>query len=167
MGDTAAYVLSFDAFHNEMKDPVGKEDVITGFHLSGKFRVVYMDYTGPSRRISCGQHDHRIPDELHLPIDLAHTYLRALQILHHGDIAAEFPDPSADLRMFFAIYFLLTGLHGFHVLIGMFVMLWLIVRSLKGHFGPDYFTPVDMGGLYWHLVDLIWIFVFPLLYLIH
>ncbi len=73
----------------------------------------------------------------------------------------------ADLRMFFAIYFLLTGLHGFHVLIGMFVMLWLIVRSLKGHFGPDYFTPVDMGGLYWHLVDLIWIFVFPLLYLIH
>ncbi len=73
----------------------------------------------------------------------------------------------ADLRMFFAIYFLLTGLHGFHVLIGMFVMLWLIVRSIKGHFGPDYFTPVDMGGLYWHLVDLIWIFVFPLLYLIH
>ena len=69
--------------------------------------------------------------------------------------------------MFFAIYFLLTGLHGFHVLIGMFVILWLIVRSLKGHFGPDYFTPIDMGGLYWHLVDLIWIFVFPLLYLIH
>ncbi len=73
----------------------------------------------------------------------------------------------ADLRMFFAIYFLLTGLHGFHVLIGMFVILWLIVRSIKGHFGSDYFTPVDMGGLYWHLVDLIWIFVFPLLYLIH
>jgi cytochrome c oxidase subunit III len=73
----------------------------------------------------------------------------------------------ADLRMFFAIYFLLTGLHGFHVLIGMFVILWLIIRAIKGHFGPDYFTPVDMGGLYWHLVDLIWIFVFPLLYLIH
>ncbi len=73
----------------------------------------------------------------------------------------------ADLRMFFAIYFLLTGLHGFHVLIGMIVILWLIVRSIKGHFGSDYFTPVDMGGLYWHLVDLIWIFVFPLLYLIH
>jgi cytochrome c oxidase subunit 3 len=78
------------------------------------------------------------------------------------------PDVSpSDLRMFFSIYFLLTGLHGFHVLIGMFVMLWLIFRSIKGHFGPDYFTPVDMGGLYWHLVDLIWIFVFPLLYLIH
>jgi cytochrome c oxidase subunit III len=88
-------------------------------------------------------------------------------------ISNETPAPHAtevkpeDLRMFFSIYFLLTGLHGLHVLIGMFVMLWLIVRALKGHFGPDYFTPVDMGGLYWHLVDLIWIFVFPLIYLIH
>jgi cytochrome c oxidase subunit 3 len=53
------------------------------------------------------------------------------------------------------------------VLVGMIVIGWLIVRSLKGHFGVQYYTPVDLGGLYWHLVDLIWIFLFPLLYLIH
>jgi cytochrome c oxidase subunit 3 len=47
------------------------------------------------------------------------------------------------------------------------ILTWLLVRATKGHFGPSYFTPVDLGGLYWHLVDLIWIFLFPLLYLIH
>ena len=51
-------------------------------------------------------------------------------------------------------------------LAGMGVIAWLLVRTLKGHFSAEYFTPVDLGGLYWHLVDLIWIYLFPLLYLI-
>lgn len=72
-----------------------------------------------------------------------------------------------NLHIFFGIYFVMTGLHGVHVLAGMAVIAWLIVRAAKGHFSPDYFTPVDLGGLYWHLVDLIWIYLFPLLYLIH
>lgn len=72
----------------------------------------------------------------------------------------------ARLRVFFAIYFLLTGLHGIHVLVGMGVLTWLIVASVRGRFNQAYYTPVDLGGLYWHLVDLIWIFLFPLLYLI-
>jgi cytochrome c oxidase subunit 3 len=71
------------------------------------------------------------------------------------------------VHVFFSIYFLMTGLHGLHVLAGMAIIAWLIVRALRGQFGPDYYTPVDLGGLYWHLVDLIWIFLFPLLYLIH
>ncbi|NNE09471.1 MAG: hypothetical protein HKN20_13000 [Gemmatimonadetes bacterium] len=60
----------------------------------------------------------------------------------------------------------MTGLHGIHVLIGMIILGWLIYRALKNDFSPEYFTPVDLGVLYWHLVDLIWIFLFPLLYLI-
>jgi len=68
---------------------------------------------------------------------------------------------------FFAIYFFMTGLHGIHVLVGMALIAWITIRSLRGEFGPTYFTPVDLVGLYWHLVDLIWIFLFPLLYLIH
>ena len=55
---------------------------------------------------------------------------------------------------------------GFHVLGGMAMIAWLVFRSIRGDFGPSYFTPVDLGGLYWHVVDLIWIFLFPLLYLI-
>jgi cytochrome c oxidase subunit 3 len=61
----------------------------------------------------------------------------------------------------------MTGLHGLHVLAGMAVIAWLLVRAGRGHFGPRNFTAVDLGGLYWHLVDVIWIFLFPLLYLIH
>ena len=70
------------------------------------------------------------------------------------------------LRSFFGIYFVMTGLHGLHVLIGIGVILWMIVRNQKGAFTKDYNTPVDMTALYWHLVDLIWIYLFPLLYLI-
>jgi cytochrome c oxidase subunit 3 len=73
----------------------------------------------------------------------------------------------ANVQLFFSIYFLMTGLHGLHVLAGMLAIGWILSRALRGEFGPDYFTPVDLVGLYWHLVDLIWIFLFPLLYLIH
>jgi cytochrome c oxidase subunit 3 len=68
---------------------------------------------------------------------------------------------------FFAIYFCMTGLHGIHVLVGMGLITWIAIRASNDEFGPTYFTPVDLVGLYWHLVDLIWIFLFPLLYLIH
>lgn len=68
---------------------------------------------------------------------------------------------------FFSVYFLMTGLHGLHVLIGMGLITWVLVRAARKEFGSQYFTPVDLVGLYWHLVDLIWIFLFPLLYLIH
>lgn len=70
------------------------------------------------------------------------------------------------LHIFFGIYFLMTGLHGIHVVIGMIVLTWVLLRAQKGEFGPHYYTPIELGGLYWHLVDLIWIFLFPLLYLI-
>ncbi len=68
---------------------------------------------------------------------------------------------------FFSVYYLMTGLHGLHVLVGIGVIGWITLRAVRGEFGPKYFIPVDLVGLYWHLVDLIWIFLFPLLYLIH
>ena len=69
--------------------------------------------------------------------------------------------------VFFSIYFAMTGLHGLHVMAGMAAIAWVLRRSVLGHFSSVYFGPVDYVGLYWHLVDLIWIFLFPLLYLIH
>lgn len=69
-------------------------------------------------------------------------------------------------NIFFSIYYMMTGLHGIHVLIGMGLMIWLIVKARKGAFSSEYYTPVEITGLYWHLVDIIWIFLFPLLYLI-
>ena len=71
-----------------------------------------------------------------------------------------------NVQLFFGIYFAMTGLHGIHVLAGMIVIAWLIGKARRGAFGPDRFAAVDFVGLYWHLVDLVWIFLFPLLYLI-
>jgi cytochrome c oxidase subunit 3 len=68
--------------------------------------------------------------------------------------------------MFFSFYFMMTGLHGIHVLIGMLAILWILVRTIRGDFSSDYYGPVDLTGLYWHLVDLIWIYLFPLMYLL-
>ena len=75
--------------------------------------------------------------------------------------------PPEHTGMFFTVYFAMTGLHGIHVLFGVFVFTWLLIRAIKGQFTPDYFGPIDYAALYWHIVDLIWIFLFPLLYLIH
>jgi cytochrome c oxidase subunit 3 len=69
-------------------------------------------------------------------------------------------------HIFFSIYFMMTGLHGIHVLIGILVISWILKRTLNNEFSSEYYTPIEMTGLYWHLVDLIWIFLFPLLYLI-
>lgn len=76
------------------------------------------------------------------------------------------PNRPHNVHMFFNIYYMMTGLHGIHVVIGMIVISWLLIKTFKGEFSSEYFTPVDLGGLYWHVVDLIWIFLFPLFYLI-
>lgn len=69
-------------------------------------------------------------------------------------------------HIFFSLYFMMTGLHGLHVMIGIGVILWLIIRNRRGDFSGEYYNPVEMTGLYWHLVDLIWIYLFPLFYLV-
>jgi cytochrome c oxidase subunit III len=80
---------------------------------------------------------------------------------------AEFTRRTEHLGTFMSIYFSLTALHALHVIVGVGVIAWILVDAIRGRFGSQYFTPVDLTGLYWHLVDMIWIFLFPLLYLIH
>ncbi len=71
-----------------------------------------------------------------------------------------------NLPLYFSFYFMMTGLHGIHVLAGMVLVAWVMLRAHRGEFGPHYYTPVECVGLFWHLIDLIWIFLFPLLYLV-
>lgn len=73
---------------------------------------------------------------------------------------------SPQLPLYFSLYFCLTGLHGIHVLIGMGLITWVIFRARKGEFSSKYYTPVEGVGLFWHLVDLVWIYLFPMLYLV-
>ncbi len=81
----------------------------------------------------------------------------------HGDYT-KYNVPFAP--QFFSIYFVMTGIHGVHVIVGMGVISWMLVRARRGDFSSAWYTPVELTGLYWHLVDIIWIFLFPLLYLI-
>lgn len=69
--------------------------------------------------------------------------------------------------MFFFLYYFMTGLHGLHVIVGAIILGFMAYYIHKGVITSDYFVLLENGGLYWHLVDLIWIFLFPLMYLIH
>lgn len=71
-----------------------------------------------------------------------------------------------NIGLYYSFYFMMTGLHGIHVLGGMGLITWVMLRARKGEFSDKYYTPVEGVGLFWHLVDLIWIFLFPLLYLV-
>lgn len=70
------------------------------------------------------------------------------------------------VTIFWSLYFLITGLHGIHVVVGMTILAIVAVKAARGAYSPEYHVGVELAGLYWHLVDLIWIFVFPLIYLI-
>jgi cytochrome c oxidase subunit 3 len=71
-----------------------------------------------------------------------------------------------DPHIFFGVYFMMTGLHGIHVVAGIIAISWVLWRTVRGDFSSEYYMPVELTGLYWHLVDLIWIYLFPLLYLV-
>jgi len=70
------------------------------------------------------------------------------------------------VRIFYYLYFVMTGLHALHMIIGLGLMSWLLLTAWRGTYTEDYYMPVEMSGLYWHFVDIVWIFLFPLLYLL-
>jgi len=89
--------------------------------------------------------------------------------IDHGLLPSRWFAASSEFEtmpIFFGLYFVITGLHGLHIVIGIGLIAWLMVRTKKGEFHAEYFTPVEMVGLYWHFVDIVWIFLFPLLYLL-
>jgi len=81
-----------------------------------------------------------------------------------SEVAAE--QTARQTEIFFSFYFAMTGLHAFHMIVGVALLSWLLLRARRGEFAPEYYTPMELGGLYWHFVDIVWIFLFPLLYLI-
>jgi cytochrome c oxidase subunit 3 len=79
---------------------------------------------------------------------------------------AQDPDLQTHAQLFFSLYFGMTGLHALHMIVGAGLLIWLLRGSVHGRFTPEYNTPVEVVGLYWHFVDIVWIYLFPLLYLI-
>jgi len=106
------------------------------------------------------------------------TFLGIKGVEYHGHFAHhEFPGPGfhfehagnfdpRQVEMFFSLYFAMTGMHALHMIIGAGLLTWLLVANARGRFSATYNSPVELVGLYWHFVDLVWIYLFPLLYLI-
>jgi cytochrome c oxidase subunit 3 len=103
----------------------------------------------------------------------------AFLVMHGFEYAAEYHEGlipgvhyiqagpnAAPMQLFFCLYYFITGFHGLHVTIGVIVLLVMAKRTQRGDFDQDYHTPLELSALYWHLVDLVWIFVFPLMYLV-
>ena len=76
------------------------------------------------------------------------------------------PEYFRHAQVFFSLYFVMTGLHALHMIIGLGIMTWMLVWAWNGTITSDYSSPIEISGLYWHFVDIVWIFLFPLLYLI-
>jgi cytochrome c oxidase subunit 3 len=74
--------------------------------------------------------------------------------------------PVGNVELFYWIYFAMTGMHALHMIIGLGIMTWLLINTWRHKYSPEYFAPVEVSGLYWHFVDIVWIFLFPLLYLL-
>jgi cytochrome c oxidase subunit 3 len=70
------------------------------------------------------------------------------------------------VKIFYWLYFAMTGLHALHMVIGLGIMTWLLINAWRGMYSAEYYSPVEISGLYWHFVDIVWIFLFPLLYLL-
>ena len=108
------------------------------------------------------------PDKKYMEEKLRHADQEAgVRVLSETLYQTQLDERIKRLGTFFGIYFCLTGLHAIHVICGIIAITWLLVRTYKGHFSAQHYSAVDCVGLYWHLVDLIWIYLFPLLYLIH
>jgi len=99
-------------------------------------------------------------------VEYSHKYHEGLLPFHWYSHEGDGIPGSHGYQAFFSFYFMMTGLHGIHVLTGMIFLSWLVVRAKRGDFSDAYYTPVDLVGLFWHLVDMIWIYLFPLYYLI-
>jgi cytochrome c oxidase subunit 3 len=108
-----------------------------------------------------------------LVLGLAFLGVKGVEYHEHW-VAREFPGPAfhfegTDARhteIFFSLYFAMTGLHALHMIIGCGLVLYLTMHVWRGVYNSEYYNPVENGGLYWHFVDIIWIWLFPLLYLI-
>jgi cytochrome c oxidase subunit III len=92
---------------------------------------------------------------------------------HHVPAQASFhldgvagPDQQGHAKLFFSLYFAMTGLHALHMVVGVGILTFIILQTARGTYSTKYYTPVDIAGLYWHFVDVVWIFLFPLFYLI-
>lgn len=142
---------------------------VGGYFLGAVGGQVYQKWADGGSHAEDHDHDHEKNSD-----SQKHEHASSRPVILHAATAAVAVGGDAktdkkldrDIGIFFSIYYCMTGLHAIHILAGIGFLGWIYWRSILGHWRHDYFGPVDYVGLYWHLVDLIWIYLFPLLYLI-
>ena len=155
-------VLAVQAARAHKSNQVGLWLLATiGF--AGVFLVIkYFEYT---HKI----HEGLLPGQ-YFSYDLSESIARVkgdpVKMSHIADANINLNNVGNGAPMFFTLYFFITGLHGIHVLIGMGLLGWMAKRAFNGEFNRRNDTPIELSGMYWHLVDLIWIYVYPMLYLL-
>jgi cytochrome c oxidase subunit 3 len=124
----------------------------------------YVNPRGEFQFPDCSMAKQAFDEQLQHPKETHLTAAERIGYFSNGQIDADkFRDK---VRIFYWIYFVMTGLHALHMIVGLGLMTWLLWKAWRGTFSHDYFAPVEMSGLYWHFVDIVWIFLFPLLYLL-
>ena len=101
-----------------------------------------------------------------LAIKFSEYHVKFVEHLVPGSAFAFAPPLTDAAQIFFSFYFAMTGMHALHMVIGLGLLTSLVVKTGRGRFSAEYNTPVELVGLYWHFVDIVWIFLFPLLYLL-
>ena len=116
--------------------------------------------------------DHHLVPNASFHFDLAHAAEPAVAAEgashgkdHNFQEALKTVNPN-HVRLFYSFYFTMTGMHAVHMIIGFGIMLVMLINTLKGKYSAEYYNPIEISGLYWHFVDIVWIFLFPLLYLV-
>jgi cytochrome c oxidase subunit III len=126
--------------------------------------VVHPNPRGEFQFADCSMAKQAFDEQLAHPNETHLTAAERIGYFSNGQIDADkFRDK---VRIFYWIYFVMTGLHALHMIVGLGLMTWLLWKAWRATFSHDYFAPVEMSGLYWHFVDIVWIFLFPLLYLL-
>ncbi|XDD45747.1 cytochrome c oxidase subunit 3 family protein [Leptospira sp. WS39.C2] len=131
------------------------------FHVGtvpGKFSLVDPKCGAGGKRAEC---ESKISALLKNPAELEKNHVSAEEVTR---LKAVISQPKWE--MFYGFYFVMTGLHGIHVVAGALLIFWIFIKTLRRKVGPEYYTPVEGVGLFWHVVDLVWIYLFPLLYLV-
>ena len=161
---TSSFTMALGIYFNQKNDK--KKAVISlALTILCAFGFMFVKYFEYSHKIHLGLVPGKYfdnPEFVQKVVDFATNMQAASSANQEIDIAGL----KKFAPLYFGFYFVMTGLHGFHVLIGACLIFWMMLRTAKGDFRSEYYTPVEGVGLFWHIVDLIWIYLFPLLYLV-
>jgi cytochrome c oxidase subunit 3 len=134
-----------------------------------EYRDKFANYEVPGASYDFGYHERHLAaegGEHGAPTSAEATAGEAAAGGEHRQLSLSPAQLQQTTQLYFSLYFTMTGLHALHMIIGVGIMLVITGMAWKGKFDAEYYTPVEMAGLYWHFVDIVWIFLFPLLYLV-